>query len=232
MVVGGRTGSGKTKFLARPELQSWTLDLEAHARHRGSSFGGILNEQPSQATFENDVAFDVIRSREHPGFLVEAESRRIGRLNVPEDLFAAMQTAPMVILEVPFDERVAAIYIDYVDEPFAHFEQADPGRGAEHLRNFHLASLAKVHQHLGGELAQRLASLVTDSLPTGAANVSLETSRPWIETILREYYDPLYDRHEARYAPRVQARGTAPELAAATLEILTEMERDAGRGDA
>ncbi|MCC6954185.1 MAG: tRNA 2-selenouridine(34) synthase MnmH [Deltaproteobacteria bacterium] len=220
VVIGGRTGSGKTHFLLRPDIQSWSLDLEGSANHRGSSFGGILGDQPSQASFENAVAFDVLRERPSPGLIVEAESRRIGRLNIPDEIFARMQSAPIVILERPQSERVQLIFRDYVADPLARFEAADPGRGAKHLRAFLLSSIHKIEQHLGGELSTRLSRLLLDALPDGDGVTHADRHHSWIETLLREYYDPLYDRHEARYEHRVLARGSADEIASAARDAL------------
>jgi len=38
------------------------LDLEAHANHRGSSFGKRLGGQPSNIDFENRLAIDILKS--------------------------------------------------------------------------------------------------------------------------------------------------------------------------
>jgi tRNA 2-selenouridine synthase len=71
------------------------LDLEAIARHRGSVLGGLPDEpQPSQKSFESSV-WDALRGFDpsRPVF-VEAESKRIGALHVPDALIARMRAAP------------------------------------------------------------------------------------------------------------------------------------------
>lgn len=58
LVLGGMTGSGKTDVLADVPA---ALDLEGHARHRGSAFGRRALAQPQQVDFENALAIDVLR---------------------------------------------------------------------------------------------------------------------------------------------------------------------------
>src|SRR5690606_38752546 len=53
VVLGGLTGTGKTDVLRQLDN---SIDLEAHAHHRGSSFGRHANAQPSQIDFENRLA--------------------------------------------------------------------------------------------------------------------------------------------------------------------------------
>ena len=71
LIVGGRTGAGKTEVLKVMELLGeQILDLEWCANHTGSAFGGVgRGPQPSQSHFENRVCaiwsgFDP----ERPGF--------------------------------------------------------------------------------------------------------------------------------------------------------------------
>ena len=57
IVLGGRTGSGKTILLQK--IQN-IIDLEALANHKGSSFGRHITPQPTQIDFENALAYDLI----------------------------------------------------------------------------------------------------------------------------------------------------------------------------
>ena len=55
VVVGGKTGTGKTKLLKILENNNYQIiDLEGLACHRGSTFGGLgMKKQPSNEQFEN-----------------------------------------------------------------------------------------------------------------------------------------------------------------------------------
>jgi tRNA 2-selenouridine synthase len=120
VVIQGPTGSGKTALLGALARQgAQVLDLEALARHRGSVLGGGeivgIDQQPGQRAFETAI-WDVLRrvGTGRPVF-VEAESRRIGRLGIPGEIFAILRMAPRVQLEVPLGERVDFLVRDYRD---------------------------------------------------------------------------------------------------------------------
>jgi tRNA 2-selenouridine synthase len=56
-ILGGYTGSGKTEMLKALQHQGEVvIDLEEIAGHRGSAFGKMGGEQPSQEMFENILA--------------------------------------------------------------------------------------------------------------------------------------------------------------------------------
>lgn len=58
VLIGGCTGSGKT-LLVKQHAQG--IDLEGLAHHRGSSFGRTLTPQLSQASFENQLAVELLK---------------------------------------------------------------------------------------------------------------------------------------------------------------------------
>lgn len=121
-VIGGATGSGKTRllhFLAQQGAQ--VLDLEALACHKGSIFGGLAHQpQPSQKWFDSQL-IDVLRhfDPKQPIF-VEAESKKIGQIHLPESLIEAIRRAPVWEIRLPMAERITYLledYANYVDHP-------------------------------------------------------------------------------------------------------------------
>jgi tRNA 2-selenouridine synthase len=121
VILGGRTGSGKTQIIRQRQE---SIDLEGLANHRGSAFGAQPGGQPTPINFENCLAMAF--SRHSTGMLLlEDESRTIGRLALPEAWYLHMQQAPVVILETTLTERVANITREYVHEPLASGH--DPG---------------------------------------------------------------------------------------------------------
>jgi tRNA 2-selenouridine synthase len=115
-VIGGYTGSGKTRVLrALKEMEESVIDLEALANHKGSAFGCLgEDKQPTQEMFENRLAIELdemwARKKE---IWIEDESRRIGDLNIPSALFTRITTMPLVFIDMPFEERLAAIIDGY-----------------------------------------------------------------------------------------------------------------------
>ena len=97
------------------------LDLEALAKHRGSLLGDLPDDpQPSQKWFESQLAAELARFDPARPVYVESESRRIGTVQLPDALLAAMRAGSCIVLDTPDALRVALLKDEY-----AHF-LADP----------------------------------------------------------------------------------------------------------
>ena len=98
IVVGGKTGTGKTKLLKLLEKNYYQIiDLEKLANHRGSTFGGLgMNKQPSNEQFENLIAEDLKSHKENKKIFVEAESANIGKCKIPHEFFSKMKNAQRI----------------------------------------------------------------------------------------------------------------------------------------
>lgn len=136
VVLGGRTGSGKTKILkALASTGAQVVDLEGLAHHKGSAFGFIGElEQPSVEQFENNL-FEAVTALDKKRICwIENESHSIGRVFVPLGFMARIKTAPLVNIEIPQEARIQNLLDDYV--------QTDP----EQLK----VAFKKIERKLGG----------------------------------------------------------------------------------
>ncbi len=170
-VISGGTGCGKSRLLqALAEQGAQVLDLERLAQHRGSLLGRLPGQpQPSQKTFETRL-WDVMRnfSAERPVY-VEAESRKVGVLNVPGVLMERMRAAACIRIEAPLDSRVKLLMSDY-----AHFlENPD-------LLTERLSLLVDLHGH---EVINRWCEMARQ----GAWELL-------VTELLERHYDPAYKR--------------------------------------
>lgn len=140
LVVGGRTGTGKTKILwSLRDLGEQILDLEALAHHKGSAFGSIgETPQPTVEQFENDLFAAVRQLDPTRRIWVENESRAIGRVYVPAGLWQQMKSAPLFNIQIPQAERVQNLVADYAccdpGELEAAFERIGGKLGGQHLK--------------------------------------------------------------------------------------------------
>jgi tRNA 2-selenouridine synthase len=93
IVIGGKTGTGKTRLLSLLEKYKYqTIDLERIACHRGSTFGGLgMREQPSNEQFENIIAEKLDSFKCSNNIFVEAESANIGKCRIPHEFFNQMK---------------------------------------------------------------------------------------------------------------------------------------------
>ncbi len=95
VVIGGKTGTGKTRLLSLLEKYKYqTIDLEGFACHRGSTFGGLgMKEQPSNEQFENQIAEKLFTFNSSNNIFVEAESANIGKCKIPHEFFNQMKNS-------------------------------------------------------------------------------------------------------------------------------------------
>jgi tRNA 2-selenouridine synthase len=114
-VLCGATGSGKTRILEALRAQgAQVLDLEDLAAHKGSVLGGLRERpQPTQKAFETAL-FDALRTLDpaRPVF-VEAESRKIGRIHLPDALLLRMRESACVAIEATREARLDFLVRDY-----------------------------------------------------------------------------------------------------------------------
>jgi tRNA 2-selenouridine synthase len=115
IIVGGMTGSGKTKLLH--ELQSMdeqVIDLEELAQHQGSSYG-TMNKmvQPTQEQFENNFAFQLNQLDQNRLIWVEDESLTIGKRCIPNPFWYQMRNSLLLSLNVPHEHRVELLATEY-----------------------------------------------------------------------------------------------------------------------
>lgn len=117
-ILGGYTGSGKTDVLQQMQASGHTIiDLEKIAAHKGSAFGSYrMPPQPKQEMFENLLALE-LREKAGAPIWMEDESQRIGDLNLPNALWDSMRNAPLVFMDIPFEERLQYIVREYGDCP-------------------------------------------------------------------------------------------------------------------
>jgi tRNA 2-selenouridine synthase len=201
-VLGGMTGSGKTRVLrALPSCGGQCLDLEALACHKGSAFGALGQpEPPTQQQFENDIGLRLFRSDYSRPLWVEDESRHIGRRTIPEALWTRMRQAPVFVIERPRQERVRVLVEDY--------GSADPG---ELIR-----SIRKIERRLGGVRTREAVEAVEEGDLENVCHVVLD------------YYDKTYRHGLGKRDPaqitRIDSTGlTDAEIASSLFEMAAKV---------
>ncbi len=181
IVIAGPTGAGKTKLIN--SISTNKVDLEGLAHHRGSAFGRqLLNPQPSQATFENNLAFELLKIGPKTLFL-ENESLAIGSVHLPNSLFQKINRAVIVKINMSLEDRVANLFTDYVTQPLAD------GISREMLRDYYHTSLTRIKNKLGGLKESQLHTLMAEAFQ----NDDSEKHHKWIQELLTHYYDKTYE---------------------------------------
>jgi len=182
-IIGGYTGSGKTLVLQElAEQQKTIIDLEGLAVHKGSAFGAIEGvPQPGQEMFENLLAEKLqAASNEHQEesgsgspfrglggcIYIEDESQRIGNLQIPMPLWYSMRKAPVLFIDIPFEQR-----LEYITEEYGKLKR-------ETIKD----AILRIQKRLGGlETKNTLIFLEEDNLKA-------------CFRILLTYYDKWYHK--------------------------------------
>jgi len=115
IVLGGRTGSGKTDILNElKNLGEQIIDLEALANHKGSAFGGLGQlQQPSTEHFENLMAEELKSFDESKTVWIEDESRTIGKVFLDINFWNHLRLSPLFIINLPVAIRLKKLVGDY-----------------------------------------------------------------------------------------------------------------------
>lgn len=164
-VLQGLTGAGKTEILRFiPE----SVDLEQMAGHRSSIFGGIGLKQNSQKGFETLLLKRLDELEDSEYVIFEGESKKVGNLHIPENIFIQMRRAPAIFIETPIERRIEIIKREYTG--FNEDEKI-------------LNTVSSLRSKLGNEKTDMLLELYNRG----------EIDR-FIENLLIDYYDSLY-RH-------------------------------------
>lgn len=193
VIVSGLTGSGKTRVLLQI---SHHIDFEGIANHRGSAFGrDASDEQPTVIDWENQVSIEFLKHRyRNPAkpVFVEDESRRIGRICMPESLYQKMQGAPRAILQVDIEARIRLIGEDYILHAWPHYQNMYAEQAEVEFTHFVLDNLARIQRRLGGEKYKLVKQCFETALKEFFAGHGVDSFHDGIETLLIDYYDPMY----------------------------------------
>lgn len=171
--INGFTGTKKTVILSLlEEMGEPVLNLERAARHKGSNLGGIGMAEPQMAQqFENDLFHELVRAKRSGYCFVEMESKKIGSLLVPPELYRAYHEHPLAVvwIENEMEERIRFLLADYAEnEAFAE--------------EFPKAFL-RIKQYLSQALYREILGHFEKGDLSAVARL-----------LLSEYYDPLYAR--------------------------------------
>ena len=198
ILLDGFTGTAKTQVLPYLKAQGvQTLDLEGLAGHRGSLLGAMPGGQPDQKRFESRLAREIHAFDPDRPVIVEAESNKIGRINLPPALWEKMQSAPRILLSAPMPARVAHICNAYQSV------LADP----ETVKT----RLAPLRQLRGHSTVDRWQALQDSGDLAGLA-----------QALMEDHYDPAYEKSRARVPRKTLAEIPTQALDPASLESVAD----------
>lgn len=213
IIIGGRTGSGKTLLIHQ---LSNAIDLEGLANHRGSSFGRYTTPQPTQINFEDQLAYALIchDNGDHKQLIIEHESHNIGRVFIPKPVFENLQQGSLVILEAAMETRVQITFDEYVTAALVQYKKHHGDEGEQSWFDDMNASLERIKKRLGSERYLSLKTILENAFRIQQLNGSTEAHKEWVQILLEEYYDPMYDYQIEKTPIPIIFRGNAESILA------------------
>jgi tRNA 2-selenouridine synthase len=176
----GHTGAGKSAMLRAlvglsPSLEAprpWVVDLEDLALHRGSLLGGL--NQPGERTQKDfdSLLWNQLSEPRGDYLVLEGEGGKIGRIFVPGTVADAIRGGIPVLVSAPPAVRAERIMGEYAPEGW---DEVDRERFQHSLRL----------------IAARLPRERVAFLERGFADGRFTDV---VEGLLRDYYDPMYQR--------------------------------------
>lgn len=167
ILVNGLSGSGKTEILNRLHAENFpVVNLEAFANHSGSVFGNKNGNQPSQKLFETQLAKRLNNLSHSKFWIIEAESRKIGKISIPNRLYTYLLKADSIWLELPLKLRANRLSSEYL---------------------FTGEEFQEKLQTLKKYIPTLIFNEITKNLMEGKKTTSAEI-------LLREHYDPYYKK--------------------------------------
>lgn len=141
IIIGGKTGSGKTSVLHElKKIGEQVIDLEGLANHKGSAFGALGQApQPSTEQFENLLAEELKAFDKQKRVWLEDESRSVGKVFLDLNFWNNLTHAPLLVVDLPLEVRIKKLVADYgvfsPDDLKKSFEQIVRRLGSEQYKN-------------------------------------------------------------------------------------------------
>ncbi len=196
VVLNGNTGTGKTKILHQLSEKGYPIiDLEGMASHRGSIFGHIGLEPSNQKKFDAQLVHAMYQYQDAPFVLMEGESRRIGKVSIPDFLYDKKEQSTQLFIHLPKEERIQNILDDY--KPWI---QPD--------------AFLEAYRRIRKRIHTPIAKQIDDSLNAGSYKQT-------VQLLLDYYYDPRYE-HTAEQYPKEK---TAVIHASSTEDAASQVEK-------
>lgn len=179
IVLEGNTGTRKTDILLALQKQQYpVIDLEGLAGHRGSTFGGIGLKPKTQKEFERDLWMRLWELKDSPYYIVEAESKRIGRITLPDFIVKGKEEGMRIHIHAPLESRINAICETY------------------QFQDYHDEFIRAVEI-----IKKRIKPDVYQQIFDSFNNKDYKT---FVKLLLEEYYDPRYTYAADQYDTPIQ----------------------------
>lgn len=156
VTIYGQTGCGKTEILEIIKSMDYpVLDLEKYANHYGSLLGSMgRGKQNSQKMFESLLYHDLLKYKDEKIILIEGESKKIGKISLPESLYNKMISGNKIFIDASMEYRAKRLVDTY---------------GEEIKNSYDKEPFSKLKYYLGNEIFNLIVNKIKENDLTSAA---------------------------------------------------------------
>ena len=194
VVLQGNTGTGKTMILQELKNRGYDiLDLEGYANHRGSFLGSVgIGGSYSQKKFES-LLYEALKDRKGNLLLVEGESKRIGRILIPDYIYQNMIDSKRLLINADLETRADNIIEEYT--------------ASKNWQEETIEGLEKLEKYLGKKEVENYCEM----LESGKI-------KELVKDLMENYYDPMYKKGEDKYVYEAIVEANDIDRACKTIE--------------
>jgi len=124
-----------------------------------------------------------------------------------------MKASPLILLEESVDTRAEIIFNEYITNSLQQYVDAYGNEnGFEKWAEQLLQSLERIQRRLGGDRYKHINSIMQSAINTQRDSDNADRHREWINSLLVDYYDPMYDYQLTKKTHRVVFQGNKAEI--------------------
>ena len=138
------------------------------AQHKSSMYGWINLKPRTQKMFDALLFDKLEKLNDKPFFVMEGESRKIGKVQMPDCLWSAMKKGVNIKVECSKENRIKRLVRDYGVRP--------------HIDEDLINKTDKLRERLSNKVADEIIDLIKAKDYAAAFTILLD-----------KYYDPLYN---------------------------------------
>ena len=127
-------------------------------------------------------------------------------------MFLHLNSFGLVLLERTLEERVEITFDEYVVESQEQYKKEFGDRGLAEWFGVMNASLDRVKKRLGAERHKIIKDIIHGAFLEQERSGDMEKHKEWIEFLLKDYYDPMYEYQMGKSTREIAFKGNAAEV--------------------
>ena len=152
------------------------------------------------------MAIRLLELATEPFVVVEDEGRLIGRIHLPQPVQTALKASRLILLEDSLDNRVTRILNEYIVAGWHDYHALYGDAALPLFSDYLLGAIDAIKKRLGGDLHQSIREIMTNAIEKQVHGDAAD-HRIWIELLLTQYYDPMYEYQLSRKRERIAYEG-------------------------